>query len=278
MTDQAEADYEKTRKKKDPEFDRATYQPRLPDEILHDLVKIQLNSAACQNKGFILDGFPRSVEDSRAIFMNQIPLAKENEEEGAEEEQQFEEKLNEKIVPQYAIALEADDAALTQRAKDLPPEARDGTHLDDANMVRRLKEYRARNTEESCVKDFFTQTIGYQNVLAVDCTEPTEEQLGKMREIIEQKGKPCCINMITEEDNKFLNGLKKQAEKEARAKARAEAAQAAAEAEGSAQEEGSTQGAAIIAQESEEEIDELTLLIQKEDAEAAQRAKAEEAG
>lgn len=99
-----------------------------------------------------------------------------------------------------------------------------------------------------------------------------------MREIIEQKGKPCCINMITEEDNKFLNGLKKQAEKEARAKARAEAAQAAAEAEGSAQEEGSTQGAAIIAQESEEEIDELTLLIQKEDAEAAQRAKAEEAG
>lgn len=87
MTDQAEADYEKTRKKKDPEFDRATYQPRLPDEILHDLVKIQLNSAACQNKGFILDGFPRSVEDSRAIFMNQIPLAKENEEEGAEEEQ-----------------------------------------------------------------------------------------------------------------------------------------------------------------------------------------------
>ena len=156
--------------------------------------------------------------------MNKIPIARENEEEGAEEEQQFEEKLNEKIVPQYAIALDAEDAALTQRAKDLAPEARDGTHLDDAGMVRRLKEYRARNTEESSVKDFFTQAIGYQNVLVVDSTAPTEEQLGKMREIIEQKGKPCCINMITGEDNKFLLGLKKQAEKEARAKARAEAA------------------------------------------------------
>ena len=28
---------------------------------------------------------------------------------------------------------------------------------------------------------------------------PGPEQLVKMREIIEQKGKPCCINMITEE-------------------------------------------------------------------------------
>lgn len=40
LTDQAEADYEKTRKKKDPEFDRASYQPRLGEDILHDLVKI----------------------------------------------------------------------------------------------------------------------------------------------------------------------------------------------------------------------------------------------
>lgn len=128
----------------------------------------------------------------------------------------------------------------------MPPETKDGTHLDDAGMVRRLKEYRARNTEDSCVKDFFTQAIGYGNVLTVDATEPTDQQLGKMREIIEQKGKPCCINMITAEDNKFLLGLKKQAEKEARAKARAEAAQAAAEAEGSVQEEGSANGAAAV--------------------------------
>lgn len=99
-----------------------------------------------------------------------------------------------------------------------------------------------------------------------------------MREIIEQKGKPCCINMITEEDKKFLANLKKTAEKEARAKARAEAAQAAAEAEASQQEGDTTEGAgAAVLQESEEEVDELTLLIQKEDAEAADRSKTEEA-
>jgi adenylate kinase family enzyme len=60
LKDHAEQEYEKTRKKKDPDFDRANYHPRLTDDILCDLVKIQLNSAACMNKGFILDGFPRS--------------------------------------------------------------------------------------------------------------------------------------------------------------------------------------------------------------------------
>ena len=49
-----------------------------------------------------------------------------------------------------------------------------------------------------------------------------------MQEIIEQKGKPCCINMITDSDKKFLDGLAKAAAKEARAKARAERSEAAA--------------------------------------------------
>lgn len=40
LKDTAEAEYEKTRKKKDPDFDRSSYNPRLPDETLHDLVKI----------------------------------------------------------------------------------------------------------------------------------------------------------------------------------------------------------------------------------------------
>lgn len=56
--------------------------------------------------------------------MDKIPIPSEvpeNEDpEGADEvEQKFEEKLNEKIIPQYAICLEGDDAFLTTRAKEL---------------------------------------------------------------------------------------------------------------------------------------------------------------
>lgn len=45
-----------------------------------------------------------------------------------------------------------------------------------------------------------------------------------MQEIIEQKGKPCCINMITDEDRKFLANLDKQAAREAKKAAKESAA------------------------------------------------------
>ena len=42
IKDQVVADYEKTKKKKDPELDRSAIKVRLPDEILHRLVRMQL--------------------------------------------------------------------------------------------------------------------------------------------------------------------------------------------------------------------------------------------
>ena len=80
LKDQAEADYEKTKKKKDPEFDRENYHPRLTDDILFDLAKIQVNSAGCMNKGFILDGYPRSFNDAKEIFMTKTFKPAEGEE------------------------------------------------------------------------------------------------------------------------------------------------------------------------------------------------------
>lgn len=104
MTDEAEQEYEKTKKKKDPDFDRETFKPRFPDETLVDLVKIQLNSAACMNKGFILDGFPRSKDGASEVFNLKIEKPCDPPAEGEDEgEPEYELKLNEKIVPQYAI-------------------------------------------------------------------------------------------------------------------------------------------------------------------------------
>lgn len=48
------------KKKGAPPFDRDNCHPRLSDDYISKLVQIQLGSAACQNKGFILEGFPRS--------------------------------------------------------------------------------------------------------------------------------------------------------------------------------------------------------------------------
>lgn len=143
-------------------------------------------------------------------------------------------------------------------------------------MGRRLKEYRARNADDSGtqVKDFFTEAIGYPNVLVIDAMLQEEELLPKMKEIIEQKGKPCCINMITDEDNKFLANLEKMRQKELRQKAREAAA---AEAEANPPEEGEEPVPNKELEESEEEVDEVTQMINQREQENAERAKAEEA-
>jgi adenylate kinase family enzyme len=49
---------------------------------------IQLNSAGCMNKGFILDGYPRSKGDAKAVFMKQVPLPMEEPAEGEEPPEQ----------------------------------------------------------------------------------------------------------------------------------------------------------------------------------------------
>ena len=65
--------YEKTRKKKDPDLDPSTIKVRLPNELVHKLVKAHIGNPACMNKGFILDGYPRNSADAKAIFLDPIP-------------------------------------------------------------------------------------------------------------------------------------------------------------------------------------------------------------
>ena len=183
------------------------------------------------NKGFILEGFPRSPEDAKEVFMDKtlktpedIEGSQENAGTPEDAEPQYDYTPNNKIMPQYCISLGADDGDLTNKSKELPPEKVEGTHWNDAGMVRRLKDFRTRNTEENNIKNFMVEMIGHENVLDVDAMAEESEILGRMKEIIEQKGAPCCINMITDSDRKFLDGLKRAADKEARRKAREEAA------------------------------------------------------
>jgi adenylate kinase family enzyme len=150
LKDVTVAEYEKTRnKKKNPELDRATVKVRLPDELLYRIVRLQMNSAACKNKGFILDVHPRTQQDAKSIFLEKLP-----EEEGGENPSNPEEpfpgyKINTEILPQYVVIFSADDGALKQRVKDLPVDKIANTHFTEAHMDLILKLYRDANPVDS---------------------------------------------------------------------------------------------------------------------------------
>lgn len=115
--------YEKTRKKKDPDLDPDTIKVRLPSETIHKLVKARVGGPACMNKGFILDGYPRNIEDAKAIFLDPIPGYEATPEDSQEEVKGHaaaaeETKdagtfpgytISEKILPQYTVIFEADN-------------------------------------------------------------------------------------------------------------------------------------------------------------------------
>jgi len=82
------------------------YIPRLNDEMLYEILRYRLNLSDCLNRGYILDGYPRSYNDSVEIFVNktEIPAPVNEDPETTEQaEIKIKQDMNSKIAPQCVI-------------------------------------------------------------------------------------------------------------------------------------------------------------------------------
>lgn len=69
-----------------------------------------MQSAACKNKGFILDGYPRNINDAKSIFLKPKVNFTCNEEENSDKYPGLEPDSS--IIPQYVIVIQGEDAHL----------------------------------------------------------------------------------------------------------------------------------------------------------------------
>ncbi len=46
------------------EIDRDTLTVRLPDSILYRILRTRLNDNECRNRGYVLSGYPRNIDDA----------------------------------------------------------------------------------------------------------------------------------------------------------------------------------------------------------------------
>ncbi len=112
-----------------PEIDRATLPIRVPDDILYRLLKEALARNDCRNRGYVLDGFPRTNKDAKYIFLKRKIVYNEDGEIEEVDEPELEEgqekdfsgyEIDQSIHPANCIVLEGGDAEITRRIRDLP--------------------------------------------------------------------------------------------------------------------------------------------------------------
>ena len=103
----------------------------IPDNLINEAIRWRLNRNDCQNRGYVLDGYPKSIEQAQDVFIitPQRPVKEkkfneegEEEEEPAEEEEEddankYKPTLQTNIYPESVIMLRASDLFLKRRSK-----------------------------------------------------------------------------------------------------------------------------------------------------------------
>jgi len=120
---------------------------RIEDQYVIRFFKEKLHSKPCQNQGFILDGFPKVIQQARDLF------AANEEEEEAEGGVPYDRM----IMPEIVINLQATDDFLRVRVMNLPENVVANTHNTEDGLLKRLTEYSKINTEDETVTNYFDQ-------------------------------------------------------------------------------------------------------------------------
>ncbi len=156
--------------------------------MLFKILRIRLTENDCRNRGYILDGFPKTYKQAQEIFLYKPKKLDENGEEIAEEEPELEEGeekswdgyvIRPEIFPKSVILFDSsDDASLLHRIKTTMPESQaKGTHYTEADMNRRMQAYRKANNSkvaEPALRQFFEQQ-NVQIYSELECTKQPSE-------------------------------------------------------------------------------------------------------
>jgi adenylate kinase len=158
----------------------------------------------CRNRGYILDGFPKTYEQAQEIFLYKPKKFNEEGEEIVEDEPELEEGEKkswdgyvprEDIFPKSVIVLDASsDKLLLKRISDgMTEQEVFGTHYTAADMARRIAAYRKANNStiaEPSLKQFFLElSVQLHQELDVTST-PTAQCLKAFKIYIERFERP----------------------------------------------------------------------------------------
>lgn len=88
-----------------------------------------------------MDGYPKTLEQARNLFMVSEESLKEIEEKFVDENVEIR-NVDTAILPELVVVLEASDEFLKERIINRPEREIQNTHYTEEHMLRRMREYR----------------------------------------------------------------------------------------------------------------------------------------
>lgn len=176
---------------------------RVPDSTLAEVFRWKLHMNHCRNRGFILDGYPRSYKEASNLFVKEKKPEIEIPEE-AEEPKAKEYELDTEILPKSVIVFRASTSFLMNRISSLSHQQ---SEFNQERMERRLRVYHEDNIiAPKSVFDYFTELD--TEVFQCECTDEEIEIIEGLRIYIEREGRPynflASIQEMVENRRRFM--------------------------------------------------------------------------
>ena len=163
-------------KKKGTEVDKSKIIPKIPDELLCEILRWRLTWNDVRNRGFILDGWPKKAEDAKLFFL-------QPQEEG-------DPIFDRTYYPEHVIWIKATIEQLKARIKELPSELTEGTHYTEDQTIRRFNLYKEQNLNDKNpnppVHEWYRQQES--ELLDTEANVPEKDQLERMLNYINRNG------------------------------------------------------------------------------------------
>ncbi|XP_064601852.1 adenylate kinase 7-like [Liolophura sinensis] len=181
---------------------------RIDDVHVIRFLNEKLHSMPCQNQGFILDGFPKTIAQAKELFSK--------EEEDEVEDTSKEGNYDKAIMPEVVVSFEASDEFLRQRVMNLPESTVAGTHNTEEGLTRRLAEFRACNPDDETVLIYFDELEIHPDKIDIsqDSSPMMRDTVEKVKKML---GQPRNYGLTQEEREE-----QRRLEEEARLKKEAE--------------------------------------------------------